>query len=453
MGHERDAKPYNMRVCHTSVIKRVDDVGMNTPALDALHVEHFPPLRQSLRVAVVTETFPPEVNGVALTVDRLVRGLQARNHDVQLVRPRQHKADSVAEAEAEAAAGVDVPDPLEQVLMRGLPIPRYPHLRMGFPAKRALLALWTKHRPDVVHVATEGPLGWSALQAARKLKLPVSSDFRTNFHAYSRHYGIGWLQKPIAAYLRKFHNQAHCTMVPTPGLRAELATLGFERLLVVARGVETQRFDPAVRSETLRASWGAEPDDMVVMCVGRIAAEKNLDLLVRAYHAMREVNPRVRLVMVGDGPEKDNFRKWCPQAVMAGSRSGADLAQHYASADVFLFPSVTETYGNVTPEAMASGLAVLAYDYAAAAELITHGHNGLLVPFGDDAAYVRRAADLAASPALVQQLRQGARASTLALDWSRIAEQVEQVWARLRHVHAAGPDALKADWTEALMGC
>ncbi|MEN9886505.1 MAG: hypothetical protein RL758_1083, partial [Pseudomonadota bacterium] len=372
---------------------------MNTSS-EPLVIENYPPSQRSLRISVVTETYPPEVNGVALTVDRLVRGLQARNHDLQLIRPRQAPLEKDGFQEG-----------LEQVLMRGLPIPRYPHLRMGMPSKKALTTMWTLRRPDLVHVATEGPLGWSALQAARKLRLPVSTDFRTNFHAYSRHYGVSWLHKPIAAYLRKFHNQAHCTMVPTPGLQKDLAALGFERLLVVARGVDTQRFMPARRDAALRSQWGVAPDDLVVLSVGRLAPEKNLRLLVQAYEAMLAVNPRCRLVVVGDGPEREAFQQRCPQAICVGSQTGDSLADHYASADAFLFPSLTETYGNVTPEAMASGLAVLAFDYAAAAELIQHGYNGLLAPFGDEDAFVRRAADLAATPARTAALRESARAS------------------------------------------
>lgn len=394
--------------------------GMDIPSPETLLVESFPPSQRSLRVALVTETYPPEVNGVALTIDQLVRGLQSRNHDIQLVRPRQTRAD-----QSDSQAG------FEQVLMRGLPIPRYPHLRMGLPAKKALLSRWSLHRPDVVHIATEGPLGWSALQAARKLKLPVSTDFRTNFHAYSSHYGVGWLKKPIAAYLRKFHNLAQCTMVPTPGLQAELSALGFERLLVVARGVDTQRFHLKHRSDALRASWGVAPGEQVVLCVGRLAPEKKLDLLASAFDAMCAAQPGLRLVVVGDGPEREAFQARCPGAIMAGARSGMELAEHYASADIFLFPSLTETYGNVTPEAMASGLAVLAFDYAAGAELIRHGDNGLLAPFGDEDAFVRRATDLASHPALVDRLRRGARESTLALDWSSITGQVEAVWLQL----------------------
>ncbi len=405
---------------------------MNT-STEPLVIENYPPQQHSLRIAVVTETFPPEVNGVALTVDRLVRGLQARNHDLQLIRPRQAPLEQGGLQEG-----------LEQVLMRGLPIPRYPHLRMGMPAKKALTAMWILRRPDLVHVATEGPLGWSALQAARKLRLPVSTDFRTNFHAYSRHYGMGWLHKPIAAYLRKFHNQAHCTMVPTPGLQHDLAALGFERLLVVARGVDTQRFMPARRDAALRAQWGVQPDDLVVLSVGRLAAEKNLPLLALAFEAMQAVNPRCRLVVVGDGPEREAFQQRCPQAIWVGSQTGDALADHYASADVFLFPSLTETYGNVTPEAMASGLAVLAFDYAAAAELIRHGHNGLLAPLGDEEAFVRRAADLAATPARTAALRASARASVVPLDWGHIVTQVEQVWLQLLRQHADAAGSLKS---------
>ena len=264
--------------------------------------------------------------------------------------------------------------------MRGLAIPRYPSLKMGLPARRALERLWTLRRPDLVHIVTEGPLGWSALQAAEKLKLPAVSDFRTNFHAYTTHYGVGWLKKPIFGYLRKFHNRTLFTMVPTEAMRNDLAALGFRGLRVIARGVDTQLFDPARRDEKLRASWGAAPGDPVLIHVGRIAAEKNLPCLAAAYEAARERTPRAKLVLVGDGPERRALQARFPDAVFAGQRKGEDLAAHYASGDIFLFPSLTETYGNVTLEAMASGLAVVAFNYAAAADVIKHGASGMLVP-------------------------------------------------------------------------
>lgn len=399
---------------------------MNTLPTDALSVENFVPRHPSLRIALVTETYPPEVNGVALTLERLVRQLQSRGHHVQLVRPRQTGSDQA-----------DSNDNLQEVLMRGMPIPRYPNLRMGLPAKKTLTSMWMLRRPDIVHIATEGPLGWSALQAARKLRLPISSDFRTNFHAYSNFYGVGWLRKSIAAYLRKFHNLADCTMVPTPALQRELQSCGFQRLLQVARGVDTLRFNPTWRCETLRAQWGALPDTPVALSVGRLAPEKNPQLLVRAYHAMKAANPATRLVVVGDGPGRDALQAQCPDAVMAGVQTGNDLARCYASADLFLFPSLTETYGNVVPEALASGLAVLAFDYAAAHELIRHGENGLLAPCTDNNMFAGYASDLVGNPALAQLLRRRARESTLALSWERIAEQIEGIWGVVLRDHAA----------------
>lgn len=404
--------------------------GMNTSdACEALLVEHLPVPRPSLRVAVVTETYPPEVNGVAVTLQQLVLRLQASNHQIQLIRPRQpldHK---------ERQAGAD------ELLVRGLEIPRYPQLRLGMPMKRALVAQWSRQRPDLVHVATEGPLGWSAVQAARQLRLPLSTDFRTNFHAYSQHYGIGWLRKPIAAYLRKFHNLADCTMVPSSDLLQDLCAQGFERLMVVARGVDAARFSPVHRSEALRAQWGVAPDQPVLLSVGRLAREKNLDLLVRCWQAMRARQPDLKLVVVGDGPSRNALAQACPEALLVGAQSGDALARHYASADLFVFPSVTETYGNVTPEALASGLAVLAFDYAAAAELIRHGDNGLLAPRGDEAAFLSSAMDMVNNPALVQRLRERGRATTLTQDWGQIARQVEAVWHQLL---SARPPAARA---------
>ena len=202
----------------------------------------LPAMRPQLRIAVVTETYPPEVNGVAMTLGRVVDGLQVRNHQIQLIRPRQHADDS--------------PQPtatLTQHLQRGIPLPRYEGLKMGLPAKAALTKLWTKHRPDVVQIATEGPLGWSALAAANKLRLPVASDFHTNFHSYSNHYGFGLLRRAIVAYLRKFHNKSAVTLVPTDGIRRELEASGYENIEVIGRGVDTRLFHPGRRDAALRA--------------------------------------------------------------------------------------------------------------------------------------------------------------------------------------------------------
>ena len=369
-----------------------------------------------LRVALVTETYPPEVNGVAMTLSRMVGGLQQRGHRVQLIRPRQSGAEHPVSS-----------DRLEEVLKPGIAIPRYDGLRMGLPAKQALCRLWSLKRPDVVHIATEGPLGWSALAAALKLKLPVSTGFHTNFHSYSRHYGAAFMKRPISAYLRKFHNRALATMVPTDELRRELDAQGFHNLNVVARGVDTRLFSPARRSAALRARWGVADDVPVALYVGRLAPEKNLKLVVEAHAAMRAAGSQALLVMVGDGPARREFQAKWPDIHFAGSRIGEDLAVHYASADMFLFPSLTETFGNVTMEALASGLAVLAYDYAAARQHIRHEISGLLAPVGDSAAFIRLATGLVADAPRRSTLRLGARQVAERVDWEQVFADFEGV--------------------------
>lgn len=391
---------------------------MNTLDADDILVDDLPAPRHSRRLAVVTETYPPEVNGVAMSMARVVDGLNRRNHDVQLIRPRQP---------AKLTPPSSGNPMVDEVLTKGLPVPLYPNLRMGVPSKRALVKLWSLKRPDVVHIATEGPLGWSALQAAQHLALPVTSDYRTNFHAYGKHYRLGLLSKPIMGYLRKFHNRCDATMVPTEAIRVQLAERGFERLSVVGRGVDAQRFDPARRSVAMRESWGAGPDDLVMGYVGRLAPEKNLGVVLAAYESVKVVQPRARLVFVGDGPMRAELAARVPDAVFAGQRSGDDLAAHYAGLDLFLFASLTETFGNVTTEAMASGCAVVAFESAAAGELIRSGVNGWLAGLGREADFVAATRVAATDPAARRAVAEGARATARRLDWGDITARFESV--------------------------
>ena len=385
-------------------------------------LEDYPATRPSLRIAVVTETWPPEVNGVAMTLAKLVQGLSHRNHDVQLIRPRQTKTDSPM---SDAS--------LEEVLMRGMPIPRYPELKLGLPSKKTLVKTWTLRRPDVVHIATEGPLGWSALQAAKVLKLPVTSDFRTNFQSYSKHYGVGWLRKPIVAYLRKFHNATACTMVPTRELMRTLSQNGFANLKVVSRGVDTKLFNIAKRDTSLRSSWGATDDTKVLISVGRMAPEKNLDQVLKTYDALKSTGQAFKLVMVGDGPLKEQFQKRYPEIIFPGMLSQTNLAAYYASSDLFIFPSQTETFGNVTLEALASGIPVLAFDCAAARDWVQTGVNGWLIAENNPEGFAAQAVTIFNSKDLLDQITKSTRQQVVHLDWDQIAEQVESVfWDAIR---------------------
>lgn len=369
-----------------------------------------------MRIAMVTETYPPEVNGVARTVDLMVRGLRRRGHAIQMVRPRQGANDRALHA-----------DGYRELLRPGVRIPRYPQLRMGLPSKGALLKAWSDEAPDLVHIATEGPLGGSALAAARALRIPVATDFHTNFDAYSGHYGAGWVAGLVRAHLRRFHNLAGCTMVPTDELAQQLARHGFERLRVVGRGVDADVFSPAKRSAELRARWQAAEDTPVALCVSRFAPEKNFPLVLDAYRAMRAVRPDARLVLVGDGPMTAELERSGVGVVVAGRLVNGALSAHYASADIFLFPSTTETFGNVTMEAMASGLAVVACDYAAARQHIVHGRSGLLVPVGDRIGFIEQAAALARDLPRARSLGRRARAAAEPLSWDKVVSDFEGV--------------------------
>ena len=312
-------------------------------------------------------------------------------------------------------------------LVPGVALPGYPQVRSGLPAARLLRRCWSLARPDVVYVATEGPLGWSAVRIARELGIPVVSGFHTNFHVYARHHRAGCLSPVVLRYLRRFHNRTSGTLVPTADLRAQLAVLGFENLSLLGRGVDGTLFDPARRSASLRAAWGAGDGDLVALYVGRVAPEKNVSLAVGAYHAMRRVSPSARLVVVGDGPLRSALAAAHPDVLFPGAETGERLATHYASADIFLFPSETETFGNVTLEALASGLAVVAYDYAAAHLYITSGESGVLVPLGDSQGFIGAAVGLARSPRQIEAMRREARARALSASWPSVVARFESL--------------------------
>ena len=327
-----------------------------------------------LHIELVTETYPPDVNGVALTVQSLEQGLRRLGHAVGLVRPeREHDGPR--------------PDPM-LMLVEGAPIPRYPGLRFGLPAGRRLAARWKAQRPDAVYIATEGPLGWSALRACRQLGIPVATGFHTRFDDYVGRYGAGFLSPWVFAWLRRFHNRADATLVPTRELLEQLAQQGFQRPVRLGRAVDTRAFHPDWRDGALRERWGARDGAPVLLHVGRIAPEKNLPLAVRAYRALQKQRPDARFVWVGDGPARAQLQLDNPDFIFTGVQRGDDLARHFASADLFCFPSLSETFGNVTLEAMASGIATVAFDYGAAREHLRHGLHGATVAFGDEPGFV-----------------------------------------------------------------
>lgn len=370
-----------------------------------------------MHVAIVTETYPPDVNGVALTVRHLATGMAARGHAVSVVHPR---------GESPPAAG--------ELLVDAWPVPRYPGLRMGRPCVPTLLAHWRRARPDAIYVATEGPLGVSALAAARIARIPVATGFHTRFDRYLRDYRAGWLARPFRAWMRAFHARAHATLVPTQALADELRADGFRRVVRLARAVDTARFHPGHRDEALRAGWGVAGDAPVLLHMGRMAPEKNLALAACAFEAALAARPDARVVWVGDGPARAALESSHPHHVFCGVRHGADLARHVASADVFVFPSRSETFGNVTLEALASGVATVAFDTGAAHEVLRDGVHGACVRDGDDDALVAATVRLATDDALRATQRAAARGAVAHLDPARVVADFETILARIaRH--------------------
>jgi glycosyltransferase involved in cell wall biosynthesis len=352
-----------------------------------------------LAIALVTDTYAPQLNGIALTVERAVRYLRDSGHRVEVVHP----------IHAEAGEAQD-----DELLVKSMRVPGSPRLRVGMPALWKLLHHWRRRRPEVVHIATEGPLGWSALFAARMLSLPVSSDYRMHYHDHAQHYGLGAFAGPVQAALREFHRRTDATFVPTTLLVEELGAKGYGNVFCVGRGVDASLFHPARRNELLRRRWGLSERGLAVLYVGRLAAEKNISLARTAFSALRRLRPDARLIWVGDGLHAEGMKEG---EVYAGLQREVALAQHYASADLFLFPSETDTFGNVTLEAMASGLPIVAFDCGAAWQHLLDGVNARLIALGDSRSFVAAAVELSLDAAQRRMLGAAARRVAETLNW------------------------------------
>lgn len=368
-----------------------------------------------MNLTIVTETFPPEVNGVAMTFGVITKELLRRGHKLHIIRPSRKDLDS----ESANLSSLETSD------MPGFSVPGYPAIRLGFPAQGKLEQIWNARRPDLVHVVTEGPLGASAVSAARKLKIPVSSSFHTNFHSYTGHYGVPPLKRLALKWLRRVHNRTMRTFAPTRELADELSKEGFTNMRILSRGVDLTSFSPRRRSLQLRSVWRANVDTPVVLHVGRMAPEKNYPLLFKAYEAMKVVNPALRFVLAGEGPLQDALKRNHPDCIFAGFLSREEIGRFFASADIYIHASTTETFGNVLTEAMASGLACSGFNYAAAKEFIHNEENGLVCPLNKETAFIQQAVRLASDDLLRSKLKAAAPAALASQSWEAVVARFE----------------------------
>jgi len=373
------------------------------------------------QITIVSETFPPEINGVSNTLRYLCRGLMEHGHQVTVVRPAQP---------GEATGfhpNTDSPLFSHEFVAGGFPIPGYKEFRFGVARPKTLVALWQHRRPGCIYIATQGPLGVAAVAAAKQLNIRVLSGFHTNFHSYSRYYGLGALERLLSAYGRWFHNRTEKTLAPTRKTITAAQTMGITNAALWSRGVDCEHFSPEKRSHSLRHHWGLKENEHAVLYVGRLAPEKNLSLAVVCFDRIRKLYPTARFVLVGDGPMRAHLEARHPDFVFCGVQRGEALARHYASGDLFLFPSKTDTFGNVVLEAMASGLGVTAFNDAAASEHIRHNDNGMKAPLNNDDNFVHHALKLADQPSLLRRVRTKARLDALDLSWNRQIELFERL--------------------------
>ncbi len=361
-----------------------------------------------LWIEVVTDTYVPDINGVSFSLGRLCNGLRGLGHRVDVIRSGRSNGSN-------------------ESTVLSWPLPGYWEIKVGAPWPGELYRRWKKSRPDVIYVAIETPLGFSAVAAARKLGIPIVGGFHTNFREYLQNYGADWVGRQVWAYQKWFHSRLDRTLVPSPDARDKLIHAGFTKVSVLGRGVDTGLFSPARRSAELRQKYGADGETPIALVVGRVSTEKNISLAIRAFGRMKQDCPEMVCMVVGDGPARAKLMRSHPDVLFPGYLTGERLAECCASCDIMLFPSATETFGNVLIEGMSSGLAVLAYDYAAAAWHGRHRENLHKVPKGDEAAFLDAAVELL-DPATRARLGTAARSTTEGLGWPAIVGDLEMVF-------------------------
>jgi phosphatidylinositol alpha 1,6-mannosyltransferase len=362
----------------------------------------------SVRIAYVTESFPPDVNGVAHTAVRVSENLLARGHQPLVIAP-------------EPASGIAVPDgafDFPVIRVRSVGLPMYPGFRVGLPTARVHEAI-AAHRADVVHLHGPFVLGAGASAAAQDLGVPAVAVYATDLPAYARAYHTGAVGEAIAWHrLRKIHNAAARNLSPCTATAADLRAHGIERVQVWARGVDCRRFDPAKRSAGLRRHF-APGGELIVGYVGRLAAEKRVDLLARIAGM-----PGVRLVIVGSGPAEAAIRKAVPSALYLGQRGGEDLAEIYASFDVFAHAGPHDTFGQTLQEASASGLPVIAPAAGGPIDLVRDGITGFLVRPNDAGALAGAVARLAGDRVLLAAQGKAGRMLVLGRTWPAMCDEL-----------------------------
>jgi glycosyltransferase involved in cell wall biosynthesis len=357
-----------------------------------------------VRITLATDTYLPEVNGVTTVLATMRRGLLERGHAVQVLAPAYPQLTEDG-ADVHRAPSV--------------PCPPYPAVRLSWPWGSGLAAAMRRFEPDIVHAVTEGPVGGLGRAQARRRGLPLVTSFHTDFPRYAGRYLGGWAVGLTRRYLRWFHGPARVTQTPSDVTRDELHALGLPRAVTWGRGVDCRIFTPARRDERRRLALGAD-GRLLVLYVGRLAVEKGVDALVPALRTVHaSMGHRAAFCIAGDGPERERVRRELPFARHLGFLDRATLADLYADADLFVFPSATETCGLVALEAMASGLPVIGAAAGGIRDNVRDGVTGRLVPPGDAEALTRAMVAMLDDEGARQAMGRAARDFAVSRDWER----------------------------------
>jgi len=357
-----------------------------------------------LRVALVTGSYNYIQDGVALTLNRMVGFLESRGVEVLIFAP-------VGPRPAFAHAGEVVPVPSVAAPGRGeyraaLGLPRAPRERL------------VAFRPDILHIATPDLLGHAAQRLGRRMGWPVVASYHTRFETYLKYYGLAFLTPGLAGLVRGFYNRCREIYAPSESMIDVLRAEGVKApIRLWPRGVDTDRFRPAARSQAWRAARGVGADDVVIAFISRLVKEKRVSEVAQVLARLRATGIAHRALFVGDGPERAFLEREAPGALFEGFLSGDDLATAYASADVFLFPSDTETFGNVTLEAMASGLPTVCANATGSRSLVEAGVTGYLAEVGDTDSLYAAVEALAVDPERRRAMGAAARARSLQFSW------------------------------------
>lgn len=316
-----------------------------------------------MKVAIFTDTFLPQINGVTNTLSKLAEYYEANNIKYLIFAPDN-------DVEKNGNCNIQRFFSIKFFL--------YPECRIAFPNTFRLSTLLSDFKPDIIQLMTEFNMGLAGLKYGKKHGIPTVSNYTTNFCQYLNYYNLDFLNNYIWTYLRWFHNQNDLTLCPSEEIKDYLKNKGISNTDIFSRGIDSEKFNPELRSEDLRRQLGIN-NKLVFLYVGRVSPEKDLDILIDAYREVyNKYGDKIALVVTGEGPYLDKCKNDFPKGtIFTGFKKGKELAQIYASSDIFAFPSSTETFGNVVLEAMASGVPVIGADAGGVKNTIKHKINGL----------------------------------------------------------------------------